>query len=131
MQIIQLFLLFFFVKILYHSQIIAHFNFKTKGVNICLMKKISKNLVDTQKLAKDFLKNIQPQKKEATIIGLYGDLGTGKTTFVQALARQAGIKRKVNSPTFVIMKNYELRITNFKKLIHIDAYRLKFEIRNS
>jgi len=91
------------------------------------MQKVSKNIQDTKKIAKEFLTNLKLGKEKATVVGLYGNLGTGKTTFVQFLARELGVKRKVNSPTYVIIKNYELKITNFKKLFHIDAYRLKNE----
>ena len=66
---------------------------------------------------------------KAQIIALYGDLGAGKTTLTKEIARQLGIKENVNSPTFVLIKNYELRIKNYryKKLIHIDAYRFDSE----
>jgi tRNA threonylcarbamoyladenosine biosynthesis protein TsaE len=68
----------------------------------------------------------------ATIVGLYGDLGSGKTTFAQAAAKALGIKEGVTSPTFVIEKIYKIeqeKVTNkkttpFTHLIHIDAYRL-------
>jgi len=53
-------------------------------------------------------------------ITLEGDLGAGKTTFTQALAKGLGIKRTVNSPTFTIMKQYEGRLP----LNHLDVYRL-------
>lgn len=59
--------------------------------------------------------------KSGTLITLKGDLGAGKTTFTQGLAKGLGIEDKVNSPTFVIMKAYEGRLS----LIHIDAYRLE------
>lgn len=55
------------------------------------------------------------------ILLLVGDLGAGKTTFVQGLAKGLNVSEKVNSPTFVIMKEYEGRLP----LIHIDAYRLE------
>ncbi len=58
--------------------------------------------------------------KGITIL-LIGDLGAGKTTFVQGLAKGLDVQSKVNSPTFVIMKEYQGRIP----LIHIDAYRLE------
>ncbi|MCR4334374.1 MAG: tRNA (adenosine(37)-N6)-threonylcarbamoyltransferase complex ATPase subunit type 1 TsaE [Patescibacteria group bacterium] len=58
------------------------------------------------------------KKNSATIVGLYGDLGSGKTTFVKSLAKAYGITEHITSPTFVIMKFYP-------PLIHIDAYRLK------
>jgi len=90
---------------------------------------ISKNIKHTEKIAKEFIKQILKNENSlsATVVCLFGDLGTGKTFFTQAVAKLLGIKRKVNSPTFVIIKNYELKITNYKKLIHIDAYRLKNE----
>lgn len=88
---------------------------------------ISKNTKETEKIAKEFLFKLKPAKNSATVVGLYGELGTGKTTFTQAIAKEFKIKRKVNSPTYVIIKNYKLRIKNFKRLFHIDAYRLKNE----
>ena len=54
----------------------------------------------------------------ATVVALIGELGTGKTTFVQKFAKAYGIKEHVTSPTFVILKKYG-------NLIHIDAYRLE------
>lgn len=60
----------------------------------------------------------------ATILTLAGDLGAGKTTLVQALARELGITEVVTSPTFVIMKFYETTNSVFTNLIHIDAYRI-------
>jgi tRNA threonylcarbamoyladenosine biosynthesis protein TsaE len=61
----------------------------------------------------------------ATVIALSGDLGAGKTTFTQLIAGKLGVKENIISPTFVIMKNYDLGAKyKWKKLIHIDAYRL-------
>jgi len=54
------------------------------------------------------------------VITLEGDLGAGKTTFTQALAKGLGIKRTVSSPTFTILKQYEGRL----QLNHFDVYRL-------
>lgn len=53
-------------------------------------------------------------------ITLEGDLGAGKTTFTQYLAKGLGIKRTVNSPTFTILKQYEGRLP----FNHLDVYRL-------
>ena len=88
---------------------------------------ISKNIKNTSEIAKEFLNNIKPIKNGATIVGLYGDLGVGKTTFTQAVAQILNIKKKVNSPTFVIMKRYELKNDKYTNLFHLDAYRLKNE----
>lgn len=57
-------------------------------------------------------------------IALYGNLGAGKTALVQGLAFALGIKNKVNSPTFNIMKVYKTKHQKIKQLCHIDAYRL-------
>ena len=62
---------------------------------------------------------------QGTVLALHGDLGAGKTTFVQTIARELGITETVTSPTFVIMKKYTLLDQSFRALIHIDAYRLK------
>jgi tRNA threonylcarbamoyladenosine biosynthesis protein TsaE len=73
-------------------------------------------------------------KDGALLLLLKGDLGSGKTTFVQALAGELGIRENVTSPTFVIQKQYEVPQTgeghpakapgDFERLVHIDAYRL-------
>ena len=99
---------------------------------------ISNGIKETKQIAKDFLKVISVNKNGATMVCLYGDLGTGKTTFSQFIGKELGIKRKINSPTFVIMKKYNLRTSpqpspdkgegrNLKYFVHIDAYRLKNE----
>lgn len=62
----------------------------------------------------------------AALITLSGDLGAGKTTFTQQLATQLGVSEPVVSPTFGIMKQYELDgHPHFDVLIHIDAYRIE------
>jgi tRNA threonylcarbamoyladenosine biosynthesis protein TsaE len=64
--------------------------------------------------------------EQAATITLTGDLGAGKTTFTQQLAVHLGITEIVVSPTFGIMKVYELDGNqNFDQLIHIDAYRIE------
>ncbi len=73
-----------------------------------------------------------PTKNSATVIALYGDLGSGKTTFVQFIGKILEVSEKVNSPTFVISKNYPLKNQQWKNMVHIDAYRLngKSDIKN-
>jgi tRNA threonylcarbamoyladenosine biosynthesis protein TsaE len=62
----------------------------------------------------------------ATVIGLSGELGAGKTTFVQSLARALGITESVTSPTFVIARFYPIpHHEQFARLVHIDAYRIE------
>lgn len=70
------------------------------------------------------LKHITPSVQGATVVGLSGDLGAGKTTLVAALAKALGVEGTVVSPTFVIAKFYELADTQWDTLVHIDAYRI-------
>lgn len=91
------------------------------------MKYISKSVIETEKIANDFLGSIEPNENDATVVGLYGDLGSGKTTFTKLIAKNLGIGETVTSPTFVIEKIYKLKkgtLGDFEHLIHIDCYRL-------
>lgn len=87
-------------------------------------KIISKSLEDTTNIAHLWLESLKAEDKKATILLLEGDLGSGKTTFTQALARELGVKNYLTSPTFVLMKKYKVSHPVFKNLIHIDSYRL-------
>jgi tRNA threonylcarbamoyladenosine biosynthesis protein TsaE len=78
---------------------------------------ITNSSEETFSLGKDFGKNCLGGE----VILLLGDLGAGKTCFTQGLAIGLGIKTKVNSPTFNLMKIYK---TKTLTLCHIDAYRL-------
>ncbi len=62
--------------------------------------------------------------RAALVIFLRGELGAGKTTFTQMLARELGVKQALHSPTFSLMKIYPVDFHGFKRFIHIDAYRL-------
>jgi tRNA threonylcarbamoyladenosine biosynthesis protein TsaE len=64
------------------------------------------------------------QESRAALVTLSGDLGAGKTTLTQEVAKVLGVTDQITSPTFVIMKKYKTTHTVFKTLIHIDAYRL-------
>jgi len=102
------------------------------------MKIVSKSLIETQKFVQEFLEGLKPKSSnlKATVLLLEGDLGSGKTTFTQFLAKELGVKNHLTSPTFVLIKKYEIPLLgispcvalakrgDFKKLIHIDAYRL-------
>jgi len=80
---------------------------------------ITHNNSETQKLGEDLAKNILMSefKDRAQVLGLTGNLGGGKTTFMQGFAKGLGIKEKILSPTFVIMKH-------FGNFYHIDCYRI-------
>lgn len=73
---------------------------------------LTKNVSETRKIAK-----LLAQEINGGVIGLTGELGAGKTTFIQAFAKGLGIKDKLTSPTFVLMKKYG-------NLYHIDCYRI-------
>ncbi|OGG58553.1 tRNA (adenosine(37)-N6)-threonylcarbamoyltransferase complex ATPase subunit type 1 TsaE [Candidatus Kaiserbacteria bacterium RIFCSPHIGHO2_01_FULL_56_24] len=91
------------------------------------MTRAVKGSHDMMAEAARFAATLHP-RPEATIVALSGDLGAGKTTFVKGVAKALGIGEHVTSPTFVIMKIYDLDSPpagGFKRLIHIDAYRLK------
>jgi tRNA threonylcarbamoyladenosine biosynthesis protein TsaE len=86
---------------------------------------VSKNAGETIKFAKDFCTEIKPKAEGAMVVGLYGDLGAGKTTFMKGVAEFFGVAETIQSPTFVIEKIYELKKRTFRHLIHIDAYRIE------
>lgn len=96
-----------------------------------MKKYVAENLLATRKFARQIALNF----KGGEVIGLIGELGAGKTTLVQFLAQALGIKETVNSPTFVLLKIYQIpkskkqkipkyQRSNIKYLIHVDAYRL-------
>jgi tRNA threonylcarbamoyladenosine biosynthesis protein TsaE len=94
------------------------------------MEKDTNNLKETEQLgyvlAEDILDE-KIEKDEATVIILKGDLGAGKTTFIQGFARGLGIKQNVLSPTFIIFNKYPLRGKKFKNFYHFDCYRIERE----
>lgn len=102
------------------------FSFRSgKGYNAC-MKVVTKSKEETKKVAESFIVTLKPKKEEATVICLFGDLGAGKTTFVQGVASALFIKEVIQSPTFVLMKRFQIEAP-FKSLIHLDAYRIDDE----
>lgn len=59
------------------------------------------------------------------VLAISGDLGAGKTTFMQTFAKQLGIVQSVISPTYVIMKRYDAEVgASFESLVHMDVYRI-------
>ena len=91
---------------------------------------VTNSLEATKQIANDWLisvSNIYADKDEALVVGLSGHLGAGKTAFTKIIAKLLGVEEVVTSPTFVIMKIYEIDTVKvpWKRLIHIDAYRLE------
>jgi tRNA threonylcarbamoyladenosine biosynthesis protein TsaE len=71
---------------------------------------------ETQKLGESFAQKLQG----GDVLALYGNLGSGKTTFVQGLAKGLGVKKRIISPTFIIVRHYRIDGGNF---YHVDLYR--------
>lgn len=92
-------------------------------------KVITKSQKETQEFAQNLAKKIAKNglKKSAMVLALHGDLGAGKTTFTQGFAKGLGVREKMLSPTFVIMKKFKIPTSGFKFLYHIDCYRLHNE----
>lgn len=78
-------------------------------------------------VAKEVLAQMAISEDFATVVALYGELGAGKTTLVQAIASELGVEEVVTSPTFVIAKWYKTNVNSFYNLVHIDAYRIESE----
>jgi len=92
------------------------------------MEVLTESARATQKLGEKFAADLISGKLSSRVICLYGDLGSGKTTFIQGLARGLGIKKRVLSPTFIIMRQYPLTINHESSIInffHIDLYRIE------
>jgi tRNA threonylcarbamoyladenosine biosynthesis protein TsaE len=69
-------------------------------------------------------------RRTAKVLALQGDLGAGKTTFVQGFLKAMGVRGRVTSPTFVLMKRFSMpsavaKRTRVKSAYHIDAYRFR------
>lgn len=89
---------------------------------------MSLSLADLELFAAKFVDALPKEPgPEAHVVGLKGELGAGKTAFVQSVARALNITEPVTSPTFVIVAAYQIPHPVFSRLVHIDAYRLTQE----
>lgn len=77
------------------------------------------NLQDLPLVAKKVLTEV-PNK----ILLFYGDMGVGKTTLIKEIAKQLGVKEIINSPTFALVNEYEIKDD---KVYHFDFYRINKE----
>jgi tRNA threonylcarbamoyladenosine biosynthesis protein TsaE len=87
------------------------------------MGKITQSLAETKALAKKVALTLKPG-----LVTLSGDLGAGKTSFAQGILEALGAEGPFTSPTFVLMKEYELpqvMATGIKRVYHADAYRVE------
>lgn len=86
----------------------------------------TKSALGTKKLGRETAEGICSQKR-TIILGLRGELGAGKTTFVQGFAKGLGLKDKILSPSFVILKKFKIPESKigFQNFYHIDCYRIR------
>ena len=93
------------------------------------MEILTKNQNKTKKAGENLAKKIlkEPIRKKALVLALEGDLGGGKTTFLQGFAKGLGVKSRILSPTFVLMKRFPIQKRNsgFKNFYHFDCYRIR------
>jgi tRNA threonylcarbamoyladenosine biosynthesis protein TsaE len=86
---------------------------------------------ETKAFAAEVVAQLAEKEKNrgtGTIVALQGDLGAGKTAFAQGVAEALGVEGPVTSPTFVLQKVYPLPDgAPWKRLVHIDAYRMAGE----
>jgi len=87
----------------------------------------SSSPIQTKRLGKKIAREVLRRKlqKTAFVLGLRGELGSGKTTFLQGFAKGLGIREKILSPTFVIIKKFQVPSSKFQVFYHIDCYRIK------
>ena len=83
------------------------------------MEILTKSAQETQKIGREFGAGL----RGGETIGLVGDLGGGKTTFVQGLVEGLGIKTRIISQTFIIVREYNNKFGG--NLYHVDLYRLE------
>ncbi len=88
-----------------------------------MSKNIHITLADAERAARSIAKTL----RGGEILALIGPLGSGKTTFTKALAKELKVKTAVTSPTFVIMNHYtgKTKSGNMVHLYHLDLYRTK------
>ncbi len=81
-----------------------------------MIRAVTKSVDDTRAMAAE----MAPLLRRGDLLVLSGDLGSGKTAFVQGLARGLGVVEPVTSPAFVLVRTYPGRLP----LVHVDVYRL-------
>ena len=86
------------------------------------IKFIAKNEDELTQVAKDLLRSYPDYR----IFAFYGDMGTGKTTFIKELCRQLGVKNLTSSPSFAIINEYWSE--NDEPIYHFDFYRINDKV---
>lgn len=83
--------------------------------------------IPTPEAWKDVAQEIASQLRDGDILTLSGPLGAGKTTFVQALASALGSRSTPKSPTFSMLRTYQISTNGLSHMLHVDAYRIENE----
>ncbi|MCK9446629.1 tRNA (adenosine(37)-N6)-threonylcarbamoyltransferase complex ATPase subunit type 1 TsaE [bacterium] len=96
----------------------------TKDLNENQVQFLTESYLETQDIGMALAEETKNREK-AIVFGLSGELGAGKTTFLQGFAKGLGIKEKVISPTFVIMNRFDIKKGEFKNFYHLDCYRIE------
>ena len=91
----------------------------------------TRSVKETKKVARMLAGELRARRaRAAAVVALEGELGAGKTAFAQGFAEALGVKGKIQSPTFVLMKIYSLgqkpksKSRGPRRLVHIDCYRI-------
>ena len=103
---------------LYKVSVVKKYPFANDGIYLCNMESIY-SLDNIENTAKAFIDFLEGNK----VVAFHGNLGAGKTTFIQAVCKQLGVKENVSSPSFSIINQYTT--ANNKTIFHIDLYRIK------
>lgn len=98
-------------------QLVVYLLFEPTEV-IKMKSKISNSSLKTKQIGEEFAKSL----KGGSVVALYGNLGSGKTTFTQGLAKGLGIKKRIISPTFIIVRDY--KASDSRNFYHVDLYRV-------
>lgn len=88
-----------------------------------MISHITHSTEETREVGRNFAQTLKP----GTLICFEGNLGAGKTTFIQGLLEGLGAEKPFVSPTFILMKQYDLAVSTpagIKYIYHADAYRL-------
>ena len=84
------------------------------------MEITASSLQETENLTKQLVGNLKP----GDTLALYGELGSGKTTFVSFLVKALGFEDRVQSPTFILVRHYKKSSGEIKHIFHVDLYRI-------
>ena len=88
-------------------EIITNSSEETKKAGVALAKSLAKKPTKTG---------------QAMVMAFEGDLGAGKTTFIQGFAQGLGVKESILSPTFVIQKDFLISFGVYRNFYHIDFF---------